>query len=363
MKTVALARRHMADAFADRRAHDRLVALEHRESLSPARDAAAVIAYHELKSPAHGGELPQWARAAQRVASTLLGLLPTVLFTNSRAALSSPPFRRVVSVDLLELSGLGKSVPPRAMCGLKITAILHGWSIGVLPSRVLMLDHDVVVMKPQALLRIFAPLSHYDLAGVMEGMSRGWDGKDPNQRNDSLASAPDPAGGGWEVNSGVLAIRRQAEWLLKLWAAEFKAGIATYSQLTGVDQSALMWVLAHEPRARLFPLPPLYNWRQPTLYSKDLGPPIAFHSRSALRQQSPSVRATAMARVAQAASEEATRKIHAAWRQPGGGSSRGEHAHANGGANARGSGKPRGGGAHHSVASTRAHRQVAGRRR
>ena len=51
------------------------------------------------------------------------------------------------------------------------------------------------------------------------------------------------------------------------------------------------------------------NFRQPTLYSKDLGAPVAFHSRAALRVQSRGAGAKAMARVAQAAAEEAARKI------------------------------------------------------
>ena len=298
----------MSHAFVDRSAHARLVALERR---TPASSSAAVIAYHELVPPRDAGTLPVWARAAQRVAGALAGILGTVLFTNSRAALDGPPFSRVVHADLLQLAGWGPSVAPRALCGLKITAVLHGWSIGALPEHVLMLDHDLVVVRPRAVLGMFEPLAHYDLAGVMEGMSRGWDGKDPNQRNDSLATPPDPAGRGWEVNSGVLAIRKQAEWLVKLWAAEFRAGLATYSRLTGVDQSALMWVLAHEPRARLFPMPPLYNFRQPVLYSKDLGAPIVFHSRAALRSPSSGATSKAMARVATAAAEEATRKIGA----------------------------------------------------
>jgi hypothetical protein len=137
------------------------------------------------------------------------------------------------------------------------------------------------------------------------------DGRDPNQRNDSLAAPTDPAGRGWEVNSGVLAVRREAMWLVELWAAEFRAGLATYSLLTGVDQSALMFVLAHEPRARLFPMPPLFNFRQPTLYSRDHGAPVVFHSRAALRAASLGASAKAMVRVAQSAAEDASRRIGA----------------------------------------------------
>ena len=153
------------------------------------------------------------------------------------------------------------------------------------------------------------PLFHYDLTGVMEGRSRGWDGRDPNQRNDSLARAPDPAGRGWEVNSGVMGLRRQAAWFVKLWQAEFHSGIDLYGRLTGVDQSALMWLLAHEPKARLFPMPPLYNFRVPTLYSRDFGPPAAFHSRTAMRLPSHGSSAKAMARLTHGVADDTARKI------------------------------------------------------
>ena len=152
------------------------------------------------------------------------------------------PFSKVVVVDLLQLSAM-KDVPLCAMCGLKINALLYGWHSSVLPEEVLMLDADVVVLQPRQLLRMFAPIFHYDVAGVMEGYSRGWDGTDTSRRDDTLAAAPDPAGGGWEVNTGVLAVRRRAEWFVELWASEFRAGLALYSKLTGVDQSAFMWAL------------------------------------------------------------------------------------------------------------------------
>ena len=191
----------------------------------------------------------------------------------------------------------------------------------------LLLDVDVLVLRPHALLGLFAPLGDYDLAGVMEGISRdleggsrGWDGlaaggrsagggggggggrgggggagggagsgaggmpgagnrarlgrrrhspntseprrlarwpwggRTPSGTPPLLDAAlpdaalpdvmpPDMAGRGWEVNTGLLAVRRQAEPLVRAWAAEFGARISLYARLSGVDQSALMLVL------------------------------------------------------------------------------------------------------------------------
>lgn len=296
-------------SYGDRAVFDRLVQREH--SMDAASGAAALIAYHEvMKSRATPSTPLPWARAASRIASGLLGVLPTVLITNSRdRSLTTPPFSKVVQADLLALSGLGATAPVRAMCGLKITAVLHGWRNGLLPERVLLLDHDVIIVRPRGMLRMLSPLQYYDFAGVMEGMSRGWDGRNPNERNDSLARAPDPAGRGWEVNSGVLAMRREASWVIELWQAEFKAGLHLYEKLTGVDQSALMWVLAHEPRARLFPMPPTYNFRAPALYSRDLERPAAFHSRTAMRSPSHSATSKAMSRLMHGVAEAVSAKI------------------------------------------------------
>ena len=147
-----------------------------------------------------------------------------------------------------------------------------------MPAQVLLLDLDAAVLRPRQLLSFFAPLSHYDLVGVMEGFSRGWDGTDTARRNDSLAAPPDPTGRGWEVNTGVLAVRKQAAWLVGKWGEEFTQRVELYSRLTGVDQSALMLVLARESRARLFAMPPSYNFRAPTLYAAELGGPVVLHT-------------------------------------------------------------------------------------
>lgn len=285
------------------------------ERQAAAVNRAALITYHDLQRRVVEGTgsapMPAWARAVQRVASALSSVsLKTVLMTNVEDSRVDSIVSHVERVDLLALSALGR-VPPRALCGLKATALLHGWRRRLLPEQVLVLDHDVAILRPTQLLHMFDPLAYYDLAGVMEGVSRGWDGSDTRRRNDSLATPPDPAGRGWEVNTGVLAVRQQAQWLVQLWAAEFRAGVGLYGSLTGVDQSALMWVLAHEPRARLFPMPPTYNFRAPALYSADLPSPAAFHSRLTVRG---AASGRGMLRVVHAAAAELERKIsgHAA---------------------------------------------------
>ena len=172
----------------------------------------------------------------------------------------------------------------------------------------LLLDLDAAVLRPRQLMSFFAPLSHYDLVGVMEGFSRGWDGTDTARRNDSLAAPPDPTGRGWEVNTGVLAVRKQAAWLIGKWGEEFSQRVELYSRLTGVDQSALMLVLARESRARLFTMPPSYNFRAPTLYAAELGGPVVLHTRAAMRAK-PAYRA-AMGSVAEAVASVINRAIH-----------------------------------------------------
>ena len=223
-------------AFSDRAAVGRLVLKERAAAIAHNASArAALIVYHDVHTSSSTGAsnpLPAWARSAQRISLALSAVLRTVLYTNLANDQLDGAFSRVVHADLLKLSGM-QDVAPRAMCGLKIAALLHGWREAVLPEEVLMLDADIAVLQPRPLLRMFAPLAFYDVAAVMEGYSRGWDGKDTAVRDDSLATAPDPAWFGWEVNTGVIALHRRAAWFVRLWAAEFRAGLPLYSKLTG----------------------------------------------------------------------------------------------------------------------------------
>lgn len=259
-----------------------------------ANSSAALFVRHEL-SVAATDAAP--LRAAARAATALrrgAGLASVLVSNMPLAAVgaaigSSEPFERVMQRDLVQQMGWSATTRPRALCGLKIVALLAGWREGWLPMRVLLLDTDVVVLRPREFVdAVFAPLAAYDMAGVFEGYSRGWDGRDSAARDDSLATPSDGAGRGWEVNTGVLAVRRDAAWLVQAWADEFFQHISRYALLTGVDQSALMRVLSREPRGRLFPLPPTFNLRQPTVWpmrppSSLAGGPFAFHSRRALR--------------------------------------------------------------------------------
>ena len=63
-------------------------------------------------------------------------------------------------------------------------------------AQVLLLDVDVLVLRPHALLRLFAPLGDYDLAGVMEGISRDLEGNLEGSSRDWNATGGHGAGGG-----------------------------------------------------------------------------------------------------------------------------------------------------------------------
>ena len=62
-------------------------------------------------------------------------------------------------------------------------------------AQVLLLDVDVLVLRPHALLRLFAPLGDYDLAGVMEGISRDLEGSLEGSSRDWNATGGHGAGG------------------------------------------------------------------------------------------------------------------------------------------------------------------------
>ena len=108
-------------------------------------DRAALLVYHDISTNSPASELPGWALAAVRTARALAGTLPAVLTTNSVLTADerlARPFHRIVRLDLMAESGLkGRpAVSNRALCGLKIWALLHGWREGLLGPQVLLLS-------------------------------------------------------------------------------------------------------------------------------------------------------------------------------------------------------------------------------
>lgn len=118
-------------SYQDRRAHSRLVARERASSLAHnASSRAALIAYHDTRAPPSlSNPLPPWARSAQRIALALTPILRTVLYTNLADGRLDGPFDLIVRTDLLQLARV-RDLPPRALCGLKTFALLHGWKTG-----------------------------------------------------------------------------------------------------------------------------------------------------------------------------------------------------------------------------------------
>ena len=186
----------------------------------------------------------------------------------------------VVQVDLFHAAGLDmlqqregankkKKKYERIGFGTKPMALLYGWDEGLLPEYVLYLDVDVIVSGDYAeaagassasaggaptrsLLDVFQPLRHYDVAAVYEGFAIG--------------PRPTPAAGdGWEINTGVLAVRRGAVPLVRRWLDIFKREQDVLDQYISGEQQALMLALEEAPWYRAFPLSSLYNFRRPTV--------------------------------------------------------------------------------------------------
>eukprot|EP01041_Mallomonas_annulata_P005410 gene5410-10825_t len=183
--------------------------------------------------------------------------IPIYLFTNSKEI--DPEVKRMLTVinegglyDILE-----ETQDSKVGFGTKPQALIHGFSKGILPDKVLYLDIDVIIADISEefnLMKIFEPLEFYDMAGVFEGFAIG--------------PRPTPAaGGGWEVNTGVLAVRKQALPLLREWLEVFKKDIKVFGEYLSGEQQALMVTLQRNPKYRIFPLPSVYNFRRPALWS------------------------------------------------------------------------------------------------
>eukprot|EP00747_Dinoflagellata_sp_TGD_P051958 gnl/TRDRNA2_/TRDRNA2_147638_c1_seq1.p1 gnl/TRDRNA2_/TRDRNA2_147638_c1~~gnl/TRDRNA2_/TRDRNA2_147638_c1_seq1.p1 ORF type:complete len:406 (-),score=67.10 gnl/TRDRNA2_/TRDRNA2_147638_c1_seq1:76-1293(-) len=133
------------------------------------------------------------------------------------------------------------------------------------------LDADTRTAGP-GLDDFFAPLKYYDLAGVFEGFpfivpdTCAAEGGGPQPPPRAVAHELSIIHG-WEVNTGAFAIRggQHGMKLLEAWREEYLAHIDWYSSVLSFEQQALMQVLERGPW-RILPMPPHYNFRQPTLW-------------------------------------------------------------------------------------------------
>ena len=169
----------------------------------------------------------------------------------------------VVKVDLFVEAGLhtlmDQRSPPyeRIGFGTKPMSLIYGWERDILPPYVLYLDVDIIVAGDdnsagRTLFDVFKPLLHYDLAAVFEGFAIG--------------PRPTPAmGDGWEINTGVMSVRRDALPLVKKWLEVFKRDQASLDRYISGEQQALMIALEESPWYRPFPLSSIFNFRRPTV--------------------------------------------------------------------------------------------------
>jgi len=205
--------------------------------------------------------------------------IPIYLFTNVPSI--DPDIRknihRAYQVDLLKESGFEELIrrtgDPKFGFISKAQSLITGWALGVLPEKVVHLDVDVLLVctsERRDLYSVFEPLKYYDMAGVMEGYSMG--SSDPFR--------PTPAvGQGWEMNTGVLAVRRSSRGIVERWVEVFRDEHALFSDFESGEQQALMLAFERNPQYRWFPLPPVFNFRRSSLFARN-GPtsPVLLHS-------------------------------------------------------------------------------------
>ena len=151
----------------------------------------------------------------------------------------------------------------RILCATKIAAIIAAFDQGF--AKAVYLDHDTMSLRPWLAVHLGA-LEDYDVAGTMEGYHHG--GYPPNGGNivKGLTSG-DKFELRYELNTGVLGVRKRARRLLVLWLKEFRQHADAYAKLSSADQPALMKVLRDTKEFRFFPLPPALNFRPYTVYS------------------------------------------------------------------------------------------------
>ena len=217
--------------------------------------------------------------AVLSVTAALPGV-PVYLFTNvpkSEIDRDVVKLITVVKVDLFVEAGLHTLMdqrnPPyeRIGFGTKPMSLIYGWERDLLPPYVLYLDVDIIVAGDEdsagrTLADVFKPLLHYDLAAVFEGFAIG--------------PRPTPAmGDGWEINTGVMSVRRDALPLVKKWLEVFKRDQDSLDRYISGEQQALMIALEEYPWYRPFPLSSIFNFRRPTVL-----PQLGFKGMPALVQ-------------------------------------------------------------------------------
>lgn len=203
--------------------------------------------------------------AVLSVTAALPGV-PVYLFTNvpkSEIDRDVVKLITVVKVDLFVEAGLHTLMdqrnPPyeRIGFGTKPMSLIYGWEREILPPYVLYLDVDIIVAGDEdsagrTLFDVYKPLLHYDLAAVFEGFAIG--------------PRPTPAvGDGWEINTGMMSVRRDALPLVKKWLEVFKRDQASLDNYISGEQQALMVALEESPWYRPFPLSSIFNFRRPTV--------------------------------------------------------------------------------------------------
>lgn len=203
--------------------------------------------------------------AVLSVTAALPGI-PVYLFTNvpkSEIDRDVVKLITVIKVDLFVEAGLhtlmNQRDPPyeRIGFGTKPMSLIYGWEREMLPPYVLYLDVDIIVAGDEdsagrTLADVFKPLLHYDLAAVFEGFAIG--------------PRPTPAvGDGWEINTGVMSVRRDALPLVKKWLEVFKRDQNSLDRYISGEQQALMVALEESPWYRPFPLSSIFNFRRPTV--------------------------------------------------------------------------------------------------
>lgn len=213
---------------------------------------AVMFSYHDLSYEKSGKMNGNWLKSMGPNAKNIRAFHPDkdfdiVLVTNVEEAKeleTADLFDNVIVADCQPPAPLRKLVG-REVKASKSVAMRKTFEIGGYEELVF-LDFDARVVR-NGLAEFMAPLKYYDVAGVMVGYPTG-----PGNKTTL---------GGWEFNTGGIAMRRSVIPLLKEWTEEFVSD-AKYGKFSSIDQNAFMAVLQRNKNYRFFPLPGfLFNLR------------------------------------------------------------------------------------------------------